>query len=319
MQIISASRRTDLPAFYGEWFMNRVHAGWCAVPNPFNPKQVSRIELDPLDTLLVFWTRWPAPFMQAAAELRSLGFRYYVHYTVLDYPPAIHAKAPGLEQTIGAFLNLAEMIGPERMVWRYDPILFSANTDGEYHLSRFAQIARRLQGATKRVVISILEPYQKAARRLARLAQTQPAYRYLEYDAARDADLLRHLVRIAHEHGLKIHSCAEQHDLASVGIAPGKCIDDQLIQSVFGVQVSHKKDKSQRDACGCVESRDIGIYDSCAFGCAYCYANRNFDSSARHHAMHDRQSESLIGHYRAPPRRFKPEQSKTPPFPADSG
>lgn len=309
LRIISASRRTDIPAFYGKWFMSRVRAGWCAVPNPFNSKQVSRIELDPGDTLLVFWTRWVAPFIKATAELKSLGYRFYFQYTLVNNPRAVDPKSPSLDKAIAAFCNLAKEIGPERVVWRYDPILLSDETDHDFHLDNFRRIAEGLYDATQRVVVSIVDPYDKAARRLAQLGEEQPGFRYRNYEAERDGKLLRQLAQIAQEHSLCIQTCAEEIDLTAVGIQPGKCIDDQLIREVFGIDVSHKKDKGQRQACGCVESRDIGMYDSCLFGCAYCYATRSFAAARANHAAHDPDSESLIGQYRAAPAKAPKSRS----------
>jgi DNA repair photolyase len=294
IHIISASRRTDIPAFYGQWFMRRVHAGWCAVPNPFNSKQVSQVALSPERTLLVFWTRWAAPFLKAVAELKGRGYRFYFQYTLVNYPAAIDPHSPPLDRALAAFRRLAEAIGPERVVWRYDPILLSGATDHHFHLENFARIAKALDGATQGVVISILDPYAKAARRLDRLGEEQPEFRYRAYAAAGDEPLMRQLAQIAQAHSLRIQSCAETIDLTAAGIAPGKCIDDQLIRDVFGIAVSHTKDKGQRQACGCVESRDIGMYDSCLFGCAYCYATRSFKAAGAHHAARDPESASMI-------------------------
>jgi hypothetical protein len=308
LRIISASRRTDIPAFYGQWFMRRVRAGWCAMPNPFNSKQVSRVELRPDITLLVFWTRWAAPFLKAVAELKGRGFRFYFQYTLVNYPAAIDPYSPPLDRAVAAFRRLTEAIGPERVVWRYYPILLSDATDHAFHLENFARIAKALDGATRGVVISILDPYAKAARRLDRLGKEQPEFKYRVYDAERDGALMQQLARIAQAHSLRIQSCAETMDLTAAGIAPGKCIDDQLIREVFGIDVSRKKDKGQRTACGCIESRDIGMYDSCLFGCVYCYATRSFKAAGANHAARDPESASMIGQHRALP---LPERRRT--------
>ena len=301
IRLISVSRRTDIPAFYGRWFMNRVRAGFCAVPNPFNSKQISRVEINPTETLIVFWTRWAAPFLGATDQLQRLGYRFYFQYTLVNNPTEIDPKSPPFEKAITAFRQLADRIGPDRVVWRYDPILLSDRTNQDFHLENFTRIAKGLKGATQRVVVSIVDPYDKAARRLTRLGEARPEFRYRIYKPERDEALLRQLARLARDHGLEIQSCTEEMDLAAAGIEPGKCIDDRLIRQLFGIDVSHKKDKGQRRACGCIESRDIGMYDSCLFGCAYCYATRSFDMARTHHAAHDPSSESLIGDFKAPP------------------
>jgi hypothetical protein len=164
-------------------------------------------------------------------------------------------------------------------------------------------------------VVSIVDRYDKAARRLAQLGEARPAFRYRTHEAARDATLLKRMADIAKAHSLEIQSCAVEIDLSAVGIQPGKCIDDHLIREVVGIDVSHRKDKGRRSACGCVESREIGMYDSCLFGCAYCYATRSFSSAQTNHASHDPNSESLFGCRRAPPAKAKTFASASPVIP----
>jgi len=250
------SRRTDIPAFYGKWFMNRVRAGWCAVPNPFNSKQVSRVEFNPKDIVILFWTRWAAPFLKYIDELEQLGYRFYFQYTLVNYPKAIDPNSPSLDKAITAFRRLAERIGPEKVIWRYDPILFSQTTDTDFHLETFANIAERLSGATKQVVISVVDSYENAANRLDRLGKEHSDLQYRPFDVSRDGPLFQKLADIAKSHGMGIQSCAEEIDLRPFGIEPGKCIDDGLIGKLFGLDVNHRKDKGQRKACGCVESRE---------------------------------------------------------------
>lgn len=229
IRLISASRRTDIPAFYGRWFMTRVRAGFCAVPNPFNSKQISRVEIEAQDTLIVFWTRRAAPFLDATDELQRLGYRFYFQYTLVNYPTGIDPKSPRFDKAIAAFRQLADRIDPNRVIWRYDPILLSDVTNQDFHLENFTRIAQRLDGATQRVVISIVDPYDKAARRLSRLGEAKPEFRYRDYEPERDELLLRQLAQIARDQGLRIQSCAVDIDLTAVGIDPGKCIDDHLI------------------------------------------------------------------------------------------
>jgi hypothetical protein len=212
------------------------------------------------------------------------------------------AHEAAVAAAIRAFRALAARIGPQRIIWRYDPILLSSATDHDYHLRNFTAIADALRESTSRVVVSIVDPYDKAARRLGELARTHPDYVLEEYQEHRDGPLFRQLAEIATRRGLEITSCAEEIDLTHLGIAAGKCIDDGLIRDLFGVDVGGKKDKGQRAACGCVESRDIGMYDSCLFGCAYCYATRSFDVAKRQLADRQPGSESLVGNYRAPER-----------------
>ncbi len=300
--IISASRRTDIPAFYTPWFINRVRAGYCHVPNPFNRQHVQRISLSPQAVeMFVFWTRYPRPLFSYLNELDERGYHYYFQYTLVDYPGRIDRHTPALEKSLAVFCELAERVGPQRVIWRYDPIVFSQITPPEYHLESFAFLAQALKGYTRRSVISILTPYKKIKKRLEGMARQGAAMLVPQGENWSQEtwfpDLMRSLVTTATANGMELVSCAMELDLAQYGVRPGKCIDDGYILATFGLDVSHTKDPGQRKACGCVLSRDIGMYDSCLFGCQYCYATGNFERSRLNHAAHDPQSPSLLGWY----------------------
>jgi hypothetical protein len=300
--IISASRRTDIPAFYAEWLINRLRAGFCTVPNPFNPSQVARVSLLPEDVeVIVFWTRQPRPLFPYLAELDQRGYRYYFQYTLLDNPRPIDPACPPAEAAVLTFRELAARIGPEKVIWRYDPVVLTERNGPAFHLEAYRRIASALHGATRRCVISLMDSYPKARRRLDVL--TAQGYRLLDPQESAQAirELVPALVRAAGEHGMQIFSCAEPIDLQRYGVCPGKCVDAGYIREVFGLQVSSRKDPSQRPACGCAVSKDIGMYDTCLFGCQYCYATQSFDRARRRHARHDPRSPSLVGWYDSPP------------------
>lgn len=297
--IISASRRTDIPAFYTEWLMNRLRAGFCTVPNPFNPRQVSRISLKTEDVdCLVFWTRNPQPLLQHLAELDELGHRYYFLCTLVDYPRPIELATPSVETATATFRALSDRVGPQRVVWRYDPILFSEQTGVSYHLERFAALAELLQGYTKRVVVSVVDIYRKMSGRLQELAAQGC---HVEDERGIEPEeletLLTSLVRTARKNGMTITSCAEELELERYGIRPGRCVDGGLISEVFGIDPPTRKDPSQRKTCRCVVSRDIGMYDSCVCGCQYCYATSSLERARENRRLHDPSSPSLLGRY----------------------
>ncbi len=297
--IISASRRTDIAAFYAPWMMNRLRAGYCTVPNPFNRKQVSHILLDPRHVdAIVFWTRNPRPLVAHLPELDEMGHRYYFQYTVMNNPRAIDPKSPPKAQAVDTFRNLSARIGPRRVIWRYDPIVFTKETTVDFHRAKFDELADLLEGNTTRVVVSVVDYYKKAAARFRELRQQG-----LEVLAPEPflEPLFAHIAASAAAHGMKAVSCAEELDLRPHGILPGKCVDDELLRNVFGRNASPRKDAGQREACGCVVSRDIGMYDSCLYGCQYCYATTNFATARGNHAAHDAQSPSLLGHYEPDP------------------
>jgi hypothetical protein len=301
--IISASRRTDIPALYSEWFVNRIRAGYCTVPNPFNRKQISYVSLYPEDVeAIVLWTRNPQPLIPHLKELEQRGHRFYFQYTVMDNPRSIDTKTPALPSSLKTFQSLSDLIGPERVVWRYDPIVFSTITGARFHADTFERIAKALRGYTFRAVISVLDVYPKAHKRLRELKEKGvEIVDYRGTSSQRFDELMYALANAAAENKMEIVSCAETIDLRPYGIHPGKCIDDDLIEKVFEITTAHKKDPFQRQVCGCVVSKDIGMYDTCVLGCQYCYATSSFERARINYGKHDPESPSLMGWYEIDP------------------
>ena len=291
--IISASRRTDIPAFYSDWFMKRIEAGHCDVPNPFNPTQVTKVSLEPEDVeVIVFWTRNASPLLSHLKELELKGYRYYFLCTLMDNPRAMDPTCPSLKEGLATFKALSDSLGPERVIWRYDPILFSDETDADFHKKTYEHIARQLQGYTRRSIISLVTIYKKARQRLTALRQA--GIELMECEGEAFVDLMTFLASVGRESGMTVLSCGQERNLTPYGILPGKCIDESLIREVFGLEVSSKKDPSQRQACGCVVSKDIGMYDTCLYGCVYCYATKSLEKAKENYRRHDPETPSLI-------------------------
>lgn len=293
VMIISASRRTDIPAFYAEWFMNRIRAGNCRVPNPYNKDQVSSLSLMPPDVkVIVFWTRHAGPMMKHLRELDERGFHYYFLYTLMANPRLLDPRTPSVEEALRTFCALADIVGPEKVIWRYDPVVLSTMTGVDFHVARFATIAKALKGRTRRVIISLVDVYKSITARLAALEAG--GLQLLSPGGDAIETLARAFAEIAAVNGMEIVSCAEKPDLRPFGIKPGKCIDDEWIQRVFNISVPGRKDPAQREVCGCVTSRDIGMYDTCPFNCVYCYATRSPAAVEANRARHDPASPSLV-------------------------
>jgi len=299
--IISASRRTDIPAFYPRWLIHRIRAGYCVVPNPFNCQQAARISLRPEDVeVIAFWTRNPRPLFPYLKELDERGFRYYFQYTLMNNPRKIDPASPAVEAAIATFQELARRVGPARVIWRYDPLIFTTLTDSDFHLQQYTRIASALHGSTFRSVISIMDEYPKAQQRLQQMSLS--GAQLLRPDISTEGwarGCIEGLVSCAASNGMEIVSCAEAQALLPLGVRAGKCIDDEYIQRVFGIQVDATKDPHQRKLCGCVRSKDIGMYDSCLFGCRYCYATQNFATARKNYTHHQPDSPSLIGWHEA--------------------
>lgn len=264
--IISASRRTDIPNYYADWFYRRVQEGFCYVRNPMNPRQVSRILLSPeVVDGMVFWTKNPAPMMERLGELS--GYPFYFQFTLTGYGADIESGVPHKKEVmIPTFLQLSRQLGSRRVVWRYDPILFTDRYTPDYHRNAFAQIAGALRGAADQCVISFVDTYRKNKKQLQQLQ----AY---ALSGAEFESFVQFLSKTARSNGMTLTACAEQADLAAYGIAPSACIDKTRLEELGGFRLNAGKDKNQRPECGCAESIEIGAYDTCRNGCRYCYAN----------------------------------------------
>lgn len=299
--IISASRRTDIPAFYADWFMNRVRAGFFYRVNPFNSRQVTGFSLKPEHVDAVcFWTKNPRPLLLHLDELDGRGLNYFFQFTINPYDRTFEPLVPPLSERIETMAELSGRIGPERVVWRYDPVILSGATPAAWHLEQAGQLAGRLQGASGRLVFSFCDSYGRGQGRLSRALQ-ETGIKLEEVTAPTQRGALEQIARgfkkIADRHGLQIFTCCEELDLEAFGIEQGACIDGELINRVFGIRTSARKDRNQRSACNCAESVDMGSYNSCPFRCAYCYANNNEGMIGSNCRRHDPDSPALLGSY----------------------
>jgi DNA repair photolyase len=299
--IISASRRTDIPAFYADWFMKRVREGFFYRVNPFNSNQVSGFSLKSEDVdAICFWTKNPRPLMKHLDELDKRGLKYYFQFTLNPYEKTFEPNVPPLQERIETMIELASRIGSERVVWRYDPVILSSVTPVAWHLEQAELIASHLKDATRRLVFSFYDFYGKGQGRLNKaLEGTGIMLEDITSPEHKDSldQVARGFKEIADRHGLQIFSCSEDIDLASIGILHGACIDGNLVSELFGVNTQDKKDKNQRDECKCVESADMGIYNTCHFRCAYCYANFNEGIIESNRHKHYPDSPSLLDRY----------------------
>jgi hypothetical protein len=299
--IISASRRTDIPAFYSEWFVNRVKEGYCTNFNPFNRNQVKYISLKAKDvSVIVFWTKNSKPLRQHLNILDDLGLKYYFQYTLNDYPNSIEIHKPSFDILKREFFSLSDQIGADKIIWRYDPIIISNEFNYNFHLDVFEKLAVEVNGSTNRVVISIVDYYKKTLTNLSKYDIEKNLVQEPEKQTGFGI-FIKQLVEISRLNGLEIQSCSEPIDLEQYGVMRGKCIDDEYIKRTFDIDVTNKKDPGQRKTCGCVNSIDIGAYDTCLHGCQYCYATKNHDMAKANFKKHDPESPSMVGRYEAAP------------------
>lgn len=301
--IISASRRTDIPAFYSEWFFNRIKAGFLDVRNPMNNRQVSRIPLSPdIVDCIVFWTKNPIPMIPKLDALRD--YCYYFQFTLTGYGRDVEADLPDKkEELIPAFQRLSDKIGPERVIWRYDPILVNDRYSVPYHMKAFAEIAKALNGYTEKCVFSFVDVYGKNKTAMQRLG-----VRNLSMGEMRSiAVQIRDIARANH---MTVATCAEVIDLEALGIEHNACIDRVLVERLTGGKIrdskKNLKDSGQREACRCMASREVGTHNTCGNGCVYCYANYSLESVRRNVAKYDPNSTMLCD-------RLEPDEEVTTP------
>ena len=277
--ILSASRATDIPAFYADWFMNRIRAGVFKWTNPFRPTQVQTVSTAKVRAI-VFWSKHPAGLWPHLDELERRGVHFYFQYTLNDYEAeGYEPRVPPLDKRIELFCRLADRLGPERVVWRLDPLLLTDRVGVPELLGKAERLAGRLAGHARKLVISFadIEGYPAVKRNLARggIAAREFARGEME-------EFARGLAEINRAHGLELATCAEEVDLSARGVARNRCVDGELMARLwpgdgalmeFLASRAARKDPGQRKACGCVASKDIGRYRTCPHQCAYCYAN----------------------------------------------
>lgn len=283
--IISASRRTDIPALYSEWFINRLREGHFLIPNPRNPNRLSRIDVSPENVDCIgFWTKNPIPMLDKLGLLDLMGYPFYMQFTLTPYDKTIEPGLPAKTELLRAFIDMSKQIGAVRSVWRYDPVIVDARHSIKWHTEQFTCMCEMLHTYTHRCVISFVDPYKSLSNQFFALTRAEMTGIASAFSV------------VAAKYDIVIYTCAEDVDLSSHGIQHGACIDQHLIEQVIDRRITAKRDANQRSACRCIESVDIGAYDTCPHGCAYCYATSDRKTVMRRVAVHDPYAPMLTGY-----------------------
>jgi DNA repair photolyase len=286
--IINTGQRTDIPAFYAEWFANRLKEGFVCVRNPYNPSQVSRYILDPaVVDVIGFCTKNPAPMFKHMDLLKDYGQYWFV--TITPYGRDIEPNVPDKHRLLEDFKKLSGIVGVNSTGWRYDPIFLSDRYTMNYHLRAFEEIASALEGMTKTVVISFIDLYPKVRRNFPEAREVSKEDRLA---------LGKQIIRIAESHGMIVKPCAEVDELAEYGADCGGCMRIEDYEKAIGKPLKVPKKKGARAACACYLSCDIGAYNTCRHLCRYCYANAEPETVLAQSRLHDPSSPFLIGGYR---------------------
>lgn len=306
--ILSASRATDIPAFYPEWFINRLRAGYLLTYNPFNRKPVW---ISTRKTrVVVFWSKYPKPLLKYLDELDSMGTNYYFLFTLNDYDDEkLETNVPPLEKRIETFVELSRRLGKSRVIWRFDPLVLARGIDENRIIDKIRRVGDRIAIHTEKLVFSFccIEQYRKVRLNMER-AETGAC----EFDDDAKLRAAERIAGLCRDWGIRAASCAEPVELSQFGIERNKCIDDDLMRKAFPRDAELMKflryddglfgerpvdllrDKGQRKHCRCVVSKDVGAYDTCPFLCKYCYADTSEASVMANFKRHDPDGESLL-------------------------
>jgi hypothetical protein len=289
--IVSASYRTDIPAFYADWLIARLRAGTCRVANPYGGGAY-QVALTPAAVDgFVLWTRNLRPLLPRLDEVRRVA-PFVVQFTLTGYPRALESSVIAPEDAVEQLRELRRRWGPRAAVWRYDPIVFAAGLDERAHADGFAALAAALAGTVDEVALSCMNPYRKTRRNLDR-AGRRHGFAWHDPPADEKRALLARLAAIAAEHGIAATLCS-QPQLLAPGLGEARCIDAERLADVGQCPLA-ARESGNRPGCRCAQSRDIGAYDGCPHGCVYCYAVTDRDRAVANFRAHDPAAESLGG------------------------
>jgi len=289
-RIISVSRRTDIPAFYGDWFMHRLKEGFAGVVNPFGGKKYI-VSLKTQDVIcFVFWSKNFSPFIEDLKIIDGLGYKFYFNYTVTALPSIFESNVEK-QSAIETLKQLSRMYSPGHINWRFDPIILSDRHNRDFYIRAFEELASELTGYVERCYFSFVTEYNKVKRNFEELERTK-GLRITDCSQDFKVELANELAAVAESYGIRMFSCCGDY-LINDGIKKARCIDGGIVESLFFPDGLQYKDKPTRKECGCTESTDIGTYDTCPHGCVYCYANMNKQQAHRAFNNHDKESAFL--------------------------
>lgn len=290
--IVSASYKTDIPAFYGRWFRSRLRAGFCKMVNPYNAHQITTVSLKPEDVSgIVFWTKNIGPFFDGLADVHERGIPFIVQYTINGYPRLLESRVIEAERSVEHFRRVSDTYGSRIPVWRYDTIVFSSETPPDFHRRNFESLAAGMEGFTDEVVVSFAQIYKKTLRNMNQAAK-EHGFTWSDPPDEDKLALLRDLVPMASARGITLKVCSQKAYVVD-GIGEARCVDAERIMAVAGRWLEGKQ-KGNRKECGCFYSKDIGDYDTCPHGCVYCYAVNSRDLATRRYREHDPDCEFLF-------------------------
>lgn len=288
--LISASYKTDIPAFYGEWLIGRIRAGYCLMRNPYGG-QVYRVSLERRDVDgIVLWTNNLQPFMSKLPELVARGYPFYVQYTINGYPKQLESLVAPTQTVLRSASELASRYGAKCLVWRYDTIVCSSLTPLAYHIDNFGRIAEKLKGSTDEVIVSFMQDYRKTLRNLTQAARLHQ-FTWFDPSLEQKRELMTQLAEIAGQNGMALRVCSQPECLVP-GVELARCASAPRLEQISATPVKATL-RPTRAHCGCYQTKDIGAYDTCVHGCVYCYAVQSHERAMQRYRTHSKDSEFL--------------------------
>ena len=306
-RIISVSRRTDIPAFYGDWFMRRLKEGFAGVVSPFGGRKYV-VSLKPEDVVcFVFWSKNFRPFLENLKIIDGLDYKFYFNYTVTALPDTFESNVEK-QSAIETLKLLSRIYTPRHINWRFDPIIISGVCNRDFYIKAFEKLALEFEGFVERCYFSFVTEYNKVKRNFEELERAK-GVKITDCSVDIKIELANELASIAERHGIQMFSCCGDY-LVNNSIKKAHCIDGGIIRELFfsdGLSYNHKPTRKE---CGCTESTDIGTYDTCPHGCVYCYANVNKHRAYKAFKNHNKDS-AFLGYSKSQSDRWLAEIQNT--------
>ena len=289
-RVISVSRRTDIPAFYGDWFMARLKDGFAGVVNPFGGQRYI-VSLRPQDVVcFVFWSKNFTPFLKNLKTIEDTGYNFYFNYTVTGLPSVFESNVDK-QVALETLKQLSKMYSPKHINWRFDPIIISSISDRNFYITAFQELAGEFEGYVERCYFSFVMRYGKVVRNFAEFEKVEKV-KIADWSNDLRIELANELAAVARGHGIRMYSCCGDYLVRPV-IEKAHCVDAKIISELFSPESFSCSPRPTRKECGCTASTDIGTYDTCPHGCVYCYANANKPKAHNAFKNHDATSAFL--------------------------
>lgn len=283
--ILNTGSRTDIPAYYSDWFYNRIQAGYVLVRNPYYPTRITKYLLNPeVIDIIVFCTKNPLPMIDRLSLLADFDTFWFV--TITAYGQDIEPYVPPKEQVINSFCRLSSLAGSKRMSWRYDPVFITDQYSIGYHIEQFDRMAEALSGYTDQCVVSFIDLYEKTKRNFRGIRSVT---------ALEQERLIAGFSQIAKANGMQIHLCCENVGLVRENVDADGCMSKAVLEKALGCRLNVPKKKLARSECSCLLGADIGAYNTCGHGCLYCYANYDRETVVKNRKLHNAASPLLVG------------------------